>query len=462
MRKRFIFSLIFCFLLGCASDTPEPLVDESQRYPGGDTTNPILLGVNAFIQPVDNLKQEHEEAFYSGNSFFTQAWVMSPASTTDRDGLGPFFNARACSSCHPKDGRGAPPEDEDGDFVALLLRLSVPGEGPHGAPKPHPVYGDQFQPSAIVDLIGEGIPSVQYEEIAGEYDDGTPYSLLKPTYGFKELNYGPIGDDTMISPRIAPQVIGMGLLDAIPTERLQALEDPNDTDGDQISGRLNMVWDDTEQALAPGRFGWKGDASTVRQQVAGAFAGDIGITSPVIPTTHCGENQDECASIEDGGSPEISERFFDFVVVYTSLVAVPYRRNWGDADVESGQAVFHQLGCDGCHTPRHVTGDHALEELSNQVIWPYTDLLLHDMGEGLADGRPVFLANGREWKTPPLWSLGLIPKVNKHSRYLHDGRARNLAEAILWHGGEAEASQKAFKSLSAEKRQQLLRFLESI
>ncbi len=457
-----VLGLSVLFLGGCADTHTDPPIDETERFPGGATTNTLLLGSNAFIRPVSNLEEDNEAAFYTGNSFFNQAWVEAPASTTVRDGLGPFFNARACSSCHPRDGRAEPPTEPGQDFLGLLLRLSIPGEDETGGPKAHPVYGDQFHQNSILDVPAEGTPILEYETISGTFDDGEPYELTKPVYRIEDLNYGPLGQEIMLSPRIGPQVIGMGLLDAIPEQRLRELADPNDDDGDGISGRINMVWDIAEQTYRPGRFGWKGEATTVRQQVAAAFAGDIGISTPLIPKDICGADQPECSDALSGGEPEIDARLFEFVVLYTSLVAVPVRRKWQDPDVLAGKALFNQIGCGDCHVGKHQTGAHEYAEVSNQTIWPYTDLLLHDMGEGLSDNRPVYDANGREWKTPPLWGLGLIEKVNRHTRFLHDGRARNLTEAILWHGGEADPSQRAFKALSSVQRQQLITFVESL
>lgn len=442
--------------IGCEAGVGVHPIDPRSRLPGGDTTNTLLLGTNAFSLPVKNITNEHEGMFHTGNSFFNQPWVTAPSSTRTRDGLGPLFNARACSTCHFRDGRGAPPDPGE-RFSGLLLRLSVGDGSPDKAPVPDPHYGGQLQPFAIADVPVEGNPKVTYVEQPGTYADGTPYTLLAPTYVVEELAYGDFDPDIRISPRVAPQMVGMGLLEAIPAKRLEALADADDTDGDGISGRLQRLPDG-----AIGRFGWKAEQPTVRSQVTGAFLGDIGITTEARPDQTCTDAQPACQNSQHGGAPEIEPHLLDRVVAYSSLLAVPLRRDFGAAEVEHGERLFTQIGCAACHVPQHQTGESDFEELRDQTIWPYTDLLLHDMGPGLSDERPVFGANGREWRTPPLWGVGLIATVNRHDRLLHDGRARGVAEAILWHGGEGEAAAEGFKRLDAADRAALVRFVESL
>ncbi len=433
--------------------SPEP----GEWLPGGDTTNTLLLGSNAFLREATNLTIEELKIHFGGNGFFTMGWVEGVASTTARDGLGPFFNARSCTGCHSKDGRAEPPEAGEGPFGGLLLRLSVPG--PDG-PMPDPIYGSQFQDRASYGVQPEGIPVVEWIEESGTYPDGTEYSLIRPKFSFKELNYGPMAEDVMISPRIGPHMVGLGLLEAIPLERLQELADPDDTDGDGVSGRLQ--WRETPDGLLPGRFGWKGDSATVETQVADAFAGDMGLTSWIHPEDDCTDAQTVCLDEPDAGKPEVTDHVLGRVTFYARTIAVPVRRAADDPDILQGKRLFNESGCATCHTPSHTTGESPVNALTNQLIWPYTDLLLHDMGPGLADGRPVGEASGQEWKTPPLWSLGLIPVVSGHTRYLHDGRARNLEEAVLWHGGEAQNARDAFMALSKADRELLLRFVADL
>ncbi|MEM9190859.1 MAG: di-heme oxidoredictase family protein [Myxococcota bacterium] len=455
-------------LIGCSEEVESPPpqfaeVEDGEWLPGGETTNVLLLGGNAFSFPAANLVGDRRNPFFTGNSFFNQNWVLAPSSTQTRDGLGPTFNARSCSGCHFRDGRGAPPATPDDPAIELLVRLSIPGAGPNGEPVPDPVYGGQIQPSAIPGVPREAIVTVSYEEVPGTYADGEPYSLRQPIYQFSEQAYGPFHPELLTSPRVAPVMIGLGLLDAIPEDRLLGLADPEDQDGDGISGRVNQVWDVEAGALRVGRFGWKAGQPSVRQQTAGAFLGDIGITSSLFPENNCTEPQAECQSAMNGGSPEIPDHLLEATVFYSSALAVPVRERWDGEEILRGKQLFSNGGCVSCHTPTHQTGDFpSLEEVGNQQIWPYTDLLLHDMGEELADGRPVFDASGQEWRTPPLWGLRLVETVNDHMFLLHDGRARGVAEAILWHGGEAEPAREFFRNLSAADRAALLQFVESL
>ena len=323
-------------------------------------------------------------------------------------------------------------------------------------------YGGQLQDRGILTVPPEGRFLITYPGSAGRLRDGTPYTLLQPEYSFSDLAFGPMHPEIMVSPRIAPSVFGMGLLEAIPEADILARSDPDDSDADGISGRANMVWSVRDGETRLGRFGWKANVPTVEQQIAGAFHGDIGITSPLFINENCPTDQIDCQSVPNGGSPEIGQERLGKVVFYQQTLAVPAMRNADDPQVRQGAKLFLEAGCGACHTPSHTTGDHPVPAVSHQVIFPYTDLLLHDMGEGLADGRPDFLAGGQEWRTPPLWGIGLIENVNNHTRLLHDGRARDIAEAILWHDGEGLAAREEFRKMSREQREALLRFLESL
>jgi len=439
-------------------DEPDPL----EALGGGDTTNRLLFGSNAFTLPAANLDAASKAAFFTGNSFFNLAWVAAPSSTTARDGVGPIFNARSCSTCHFKDGRGRPPLDETEPLEGLLLRLSIPGTGPHGAPVPDPVYGGQFQPFALPDVPAEGKVRIRYDEVPGTFADSETYSLRRPRYELVDLAYGPLDPQVRLSPRVAPAMIGLGLLEAVPEDEIVARVDENLAVGDGIVGKVNRVWDSTAGEVRIGRFGWKAEEPSVRQQSAGAFQGDMGITSSLAPTEPCTSAQSECLDSPSGGEPEIDDESFDKVVLYSQTLAVPERAGWNEPQVLRGRALFREASCSRCHVPRHRTGEHEVAALSHQVIWPYTDLLLHDMGEDLSDDRPVFGATGREWRTPPLWGIGRVRQVNRHELFLHDGRARGFAEAILWHGGEAEGAREAFRHMPKDDRAALIAFLESL
>lgn len=439
------------------SAAPRP-TDDQLTLSGGDATV-FVEGSTAFSQSVPGLNREDHRAFAVGNNFFNDNWVTAPASTVGRDGLGPLFNAQSCSSCHLFDGRAAPPTSNEDPERGLLLRLSI--MGPDGVPLPEPSYGDQLQDRAITDAPAEGRIVIDYAEVPGAFADGTTYSLLKPTYSIADLAYGPMAENVMISPRIAPAMFGVGLLEAVAEATVLAGADPDDVDGDGISGRPNMIIGADGTAVL-GRFGWKANVPTVNDQNAGAFLGDIGITTPVRTDENCTTVQGQCQQAINGGTPEVDELKLDRVTFYTRTLAVPARREVGAADTTAGEALFAQAGCVSCHSPQLVTGESDIAQLSEQTIRPYTDLLIHDMGEGLADGRPDQSATGTEWRTAPLWGIGLVDDVSGHSRFLHDGRARNLEEAILWHGGEAAASQRQFVAMTAEQRRQLLIFLESL
>lgn len=465
-----LFLAIASVVSSCKKDDQEVVEDgevllkaeEGEELSGGKLNTVYNFSVNAFSLPSPGLDNMDELNFAVGNSFFKKNWVAAPASTTARDGLGPLFNARSCSACHLRDGRGQPAKNTDGSTNGLLLRLSIPGAGPNGGPNPHQNYGGQLQDQGIGGVPAEGKITINYTTIRGEFSDGTPYELIKPEYTIDGSAYGDL-NDALISPRIGQQIIGMGLLEAIDEADLLALVDESDADMDGISGKPNYVWDQVEGTMSLGRFGWKANQPSVEQQTAGAFLGDLGITTSIFPDQNCTGAQTACQNAADGGTPEIEDDDLQKTVLYTSNLSVPARRNPGNQEVLKGKKTFAEIGCAKCHVPTFTTGIHQVfDNLSGQKIWPYTDLLLHDMGEDLADHRPDFEATGSEWRTPPLWGIGLIETVNHHTNFLHDGRARNIEEAILWHGGEAEDSQQKYKALSQTRRDELLKFLNSL
>jgi CxxC motif-containing protein (DUF1111 family) len=434
-----------------------PVTDKS----GGDTTRPLETP-DAFSFQAANAPREHQRPFSFGNRLFNTNWVEAPASVKSFDGLGPLFNRVSCSGCHTKDGRGQPPETGQGPMDTMLFRIGIPGIGPHGGPKPVPNYGDQLSERGIKDVPPEGRASIRYDEIKSQFADGETFSLRKPAYAIVDVGYGALPKEILISPRVAPQMIGLGLLEAVPFETLQALADPDDADHDGISGRPNQVWDSVRNQSAVGRFGWKAGQPDLLNQNAAAANGDIGLTSGVHPQENCAETQTACSAATSGGSPELKDEFLEKLTLYTASLAVPAQRNVEDVDVVTGGQLFRSFGCASCHMPTLQSGPHPLPEIANQTFHPYTDLMLHDMGEGLADNRPDFAATGQEWRTPPLWGLGLVLQVNGHPMLLHDGRARGFSEAILWHGGEAERSRESFRKAAKAERDALLAFLKSL
>lgn len=447
--------------------------------PGDDT---------AFSLPPSTLPFDDKLDFELGNALFAKLWVSSPSSTKASDGLGPLYNARSCQRCHVNDGRGHPPEGAEEDRTSMFLRLSVPagdaplselerylaaldGEAATERSRPVPGYGTQLQDLSLAGLTPEGRMEISYEEIPVALSGGEEVSLRKPLYTISNPGFGSLPNDVQISPRVANQMIGLGLLEAIPAEDILAHADPEDADGDGISGRPNLVWSLRYEQVMLGRFGWKAGEPTVEEQSASAFHSDIGISSPLFPqpSGDCTAEQVACLSAPNGAGDvrgdEIDETGMDLVTFYARNLAVPARRDVDDAEVLRGKALFYDTGCASCHTPKYVTArlDGAKSApQSFQLIWPYTDLLLHDMGEGLADNRPEHRATGREWRTAPLWGIGLTARVSGHTTYLHDGRARSLLEAVLWHGGEAQAARDAVTEMLPEDRAALIRFIESL
>ncbi|WP_409050171.1 di-heme oxidoredictase family protein [Sphaerotilus sp.] len=446
----------------------------------GGATTVWSSGKNAFSFPLANLEDAERTRFVIGNSFFKRNWVEAPASTTARDGLGPQFIARSCGGCHGMDGRGAPPDlrrtlrDGAGAHeppVALLIRLSVPGTGEHGGVVPDPVYGDQFNNAAIQGVQPEGRVAIQARPVHDRFADGTRYTLQQPHYTLTDLAYGPLAADVRLSPRLAPQLAGVGLLEAIPEAEILRNATEQAASAGPVKGQPNQVWDTVAGEMRLGRFGWKANVATLAHQTAGAFNGDIGITSRHFPAEACTPTQKDCLAAPHGGgangSPEIDDETLSHVVFYQATLAPAARRHPADPMVQHGQRLFAQAQCAACHRPSYVTGEGPFPALTSpkvagQRIWPYTDLLLHDMGEALADGRPDFAASGRQWKTPPLWGLGLLHEVNGHQRLLHDGRASGVLEAILWHGGEAEPAKRQVLKMTPAERAALVAFVNSL
>ncbi|WP_369908033.1 di-heme oxidoredictase family protein [Tropicimonas sp. IMCC34043] len=453
---------------------PEPF----EERPAGAATHFDTTTATPFSLPSANLAPERGLDFRVGHGFFEKLWVAAPTATTASDGLGPLYNARGCKSCHVRDGRGHPPEGPDDNGVSMVLKLSQPGDPAaaadliraHLATLPDPTYGNQLQDRSLPGLPAEGRLAIDWTPVPVTLGDGTVVTLRKPAYSVTDPGYGPLDPQTVLSARVAPQMIGLGLLEAIPEADILALADPEDSDGDGISGRPNRVWSLEYGQWMLGRFGWKAAQPTVAQQGSDAFVTDIGISTPLHPVAwgDCTAAEPACRAAPHGQSGndeglEIPSVGLDLVSFYTRNLAVPARRDLDDPQVLQGKRLFHEAGCAACHRPKFVT--HRLQdrpEQSFQLIWPYTDLLLHDMGPGLADARTEFAAEGAEWRTAPLWGIGLTEQVSGHTHFLHDGRARSLLEAILWHGGEAKSAREAVRTLPEGDRAALIAFLNSL
>lgn len=453
-----------CMALPLAAETAQerkarllaPTTDFTRSEPfealqGGSGTNTRRFDANAFSLPSGALSFEERATFFIGNGVFDRPWVAAPASTASSDGLGPLFNARSCQGCHIKDGRGHPPEPDDVNMVSMLFGLSDEDGGPD------PVFGRQFQDQAIAGFASEGRVEISYQDVPFSYPDGAQVILRRPVYSTD----APLAPGVSLNPRIAPQMIGLGLLEAIPEADLRAHADPQDQNGDGVSGRLGLVGE------AVGRFGWKAMAPSLLDQSANAFSNDMGLSTRLRPAAwgECTAAQPTCRTAIHGDETdglEIADQLLDLVTFYSAHLAVPARRDVDDPEVLRGKQMFYEAQCTACHVPKFATSPDAAKPLRNQLIWPYSDLLLHDMGSGLADGNPTGDRAGAEWRTPPLWGIGMTQIVSGHSYFLHDGRARSLEEAILWHDGEASGARDRFASFAAQDRAALIRFLESL
>ncbi|MFT2092024.1 di-heme oxidoredictase family protein [Paraglaciecola sp. 2405UD69-4] len=481
------FPLLLVVIFGLSACSKAPEFDQSELTPAGEMTAKRVSHRTYVVEGegVDSLQKLN---FWTGFSLFRDPWVIAPSSTKDRDGLGPLFNTRSCISCHSRGGRGPAPEQGISSPTAMVIRLglkdSVDKSLSFHDTETFKNYGEQIQPRAINTIHTSRLPEpltpeaklkLEYDLIKDTYPDGTQYELRKPHYELVDLAYSDIPDSIGLSPRFSPIVYGAGLLDAISEQDLLAQEDINDLDQDGISARYNRVpliklylsselQPDATKGV--GRFGHKAKHPSLGQQIAAAFRDDIGITNSWYPEESCTQIQHKCAIASELGqhsSIEIPDKLLALVIDTNQFMAVPPARNLTSEKAQAGREIFYQAGCATCHTPSYTTAaNYPVAALANQKIWPYTDLALHDMGQGLADGVTENDASGQEWRTPPLWGLGAQKIFRKQPLYLHDGRARSVEEAILWHGGEAQSSNTYFKKLSKIERQQLVAFLNAI
>ena len=415
----------------------------------------------AFSRMVRGLSHDEEDSFILGRSFFTVPWVEAPSATTARDGLGPLFSANTCIHCHPRHGAGVAVNKDGKMNRSYLLRLSHKESNDTQTLKrvgfkPDSTYGAQLSINGNMKVPAEGKAIVTYETIEGKYPDGTAYTLRKPHYTVKNMNYGDFDKETIIAGRIGSALVGLGQLEAISEKDILANEDIDDKNGDGISGKANYAFDPETNTTKLGRFTWKASAVSVKHQSAGAAHNDMGLSNPLFPLHNCTQKQEACLKEAEKALRhefDLPAQRLDAIAFFLSNLAIPKQRE--PKKHFEGAQLFKSLNCTACHVPSYKT---AL----GVPIKPYTDLLLHDMGEGLADGRSEFLATGSEWRTAPLWGMGLRGKVSGEANYLHDGRARSIEEAILWHGGEAEKSKKEFMVLDKNSRKKVLLFLNSI
>jgi len=447
--------------------------EESSFFSGGETTN-ITNNKNSFSLEAKNLPEHLRVDFLVGDALFERIWEDSKfTSNIARDGLGPFFSSQSCEGCHINDGRGHLPEETymDMDSISIVIHLGKDKNDLDTGSKniPDGNYGSQISEFAVEGVLKEADINFKYDYSIGAFNNGMIYELRKPKISLSNLNYGNIDKDTEFSARVAQPLIGLGLIESIDIEDIMKNEDEFDLDNDGISGKANKVWDDVNQKEELGRFGWKASQPSIYQQVADALFNDMGLSNPLYTNpSNCGESQIDCLNAINGNSIEhdnleVSNQQLELITFYSQQLGVPARRDIDDEDVIAGKKLFFELSCNSCHMEKFKTGSHSdHKNLKHQVIYPYSDFLLHDMGDGLSDDIPEYLASGNEWRTTPLWGLGLTETVSGRETYLHDGRARNLTEAILWHGGEANSAREQFKKLNNIQINQLLRFLNSL
>lgn len=463
MKKRIplvLLSIAISLFFSCKKDQSQTTVKSSvaiiaQDSTSGGLTTSLDVSTNAFGDQFTNITAANLVSFNAGNVVFNQNFVSS--STLAHNGLGPLFNNISCVSCHNQNGRGAPPLTGE-LFHTLVFRLSIPGTDAHGGPLAAPGFGLQLQDQAINSIAPEGQMGISFTEQPGQFADGEVFSLRNPHY--KVLNpYTPLPQNLLISARVAPSIFGLGLLESVPQQEIQTLSQQELANNDGVHGRPNLVWDYVLQKRVLGRYGWKANQTSVIQQTADALNQDIGITSSYFPNeSSMGQQQAIPAH-----AAEISDADLSTLTKYIETLAPPARRHQADVQIRLGFTLFTQSKCNSCHALTLTTGTlTGIPELSNQTIRPYTDMLLHNMGPGLADQRPDFDAQGADWRTAPLWGIGLNMIVNGNTFFLHDGRARSLTEAILWHDGEAANSKATFIAMSKTNRTALIAFLNSL
>ncbi len=454
--SRFGIPLGLLLLAACKKEPETWSAAEEHPWMSGGAQTVFDAGAGAFGHAFPEMGGAAQELHGIGDQQFEQTFVSAPAPLNP--GLGPLFNSVSCTSCHVGDGRGKPPSDGE-QPISMLFRLSVPGADAHGGPLPAAGFGGQLQPRAIFGAQPEALVSIVWSEEPVTLPDGEVVLLRSPQSTFGSP-YTPFPGDLLSSPRVAPPVFGLGLLEAVPEEDIRARADEADSDNDGISGKANTVWDVVAAHEALGRFGWKAEQPTLLQQSAGAYNEDMGVTSPVFPSEST-LGQPQYDGLQDDF--ELTDSILHAVAFYVRTLAVPARRGMGNEQVVRGEELFVAAKCDRCHVPEQRTAvDVAFPPLSNLRIFPYTDLLLHDMGPALSDHRPTYRAEGVEWRTPPLWGIGLTQVVNGHQNFLHDGRARSMLEAVLWHGGEAQQSSDAVRMMTTGEREALLAFLNAL
>jgi CxxC motif-containing protein (DUF1111 family) len=408
---------------------------------GGSSSHAETQGLREFTDARNPpayayLDASQQERVDLGHAVFNTQWV--PAGTANavrRDGLGPLFNASACDACHNEGAHGRGPTGDGTAPIALVVQLQMRPQGRAQSFSGDVLYGHTLNTAAIDGFSAEGRIVIHYEELSGAYPDGAMWHLRAPRYQLTDLTRGPLAARTVIQPRLAPALFGVGLLEAVP-------------------------------GVPAGRFGWQGESTSVRDQTTKAFARDMGLTTSDRPFDDCTSAEPECLAAANGGTPEVSDELLDAVVEFQRTLAVPEPPPT-PATVRPSATVrraagrlFADVGCAACHRPLlPVNLPRVLGSTGRTRIAPYTDLVLHDLGPRLADRD----ASGRivpsRWRTAPLWGMAYRLEFERDPTFLHDGRARSIEEAILWHDGEAEPARRKFTHLTPRRRAQLLRWI---
>lgn len=387
-----------------------------------------------------------------GRAVFHAQWAP-PGTAGEFTGLGPVFNTNSCASCHVGNGRGAPARADDRANTSLVVKLAAQENG--AGTDTIRRYGNRLNYRAVDGVPAEGELTVAFEAIEGRFADGERYTLQKPIYSFDKLGHGAIEKGALVAVRMAPPIMGLGLLEKVPEDWVRARAAANAASAEPVKGRPNAVWDSINFRMTLGRFGWKADTPNLTRIIAAAFITDMGLTSRLFPQQNCGELQRECRAAAAPPGIEVDDPTLAAVTHYVASLPPPRP----SAEEDGGRALFVRTGCASCHA---LSVPVSMPDGTTGEIAPYTDLLLHDMGDGLADGMPEAAATGREWRTAPLWGLGQARRMSDRAGYLHDGRARSITEAILWHGGEAQKARENFVRLDAASRASLLKFLDQL
>lgn len=425
----------------------------SAEGPGDVSFAAVRVAAQTRFEPVAYaaLDGDQQRRYALGLAVFNTHWVAAGTAQAARiDGVGPLHNAPSCDACHNSGARGRGPEGDGALPIGLVIAVS-----PAGSAGPHPRYGHVLNPSGLDRVPAEAQLRVRYRMLEGRYPDGARWQLRDPRYLVEAPGYGALADDTVLKPRLAPALFGAGLLERVPVDWLRRREARNAERTDGVRGRI--AWREFDGRKMPGRFDWQGDAVSVANQTGRAFAREMGLSNPLQPADDCTATQAACRKAASGGSPEVDPQLFAAVEAFQRWLAVPAVARDGGIEAD-GAALFTATGCADCHVPALPV---EIDGAGPAQLPAYSDLLVHDLGSGLADRDLRGQAVPGAWRTAPLWGLGYAVQRGGALGLLHDGRARSVEEAILWHGGEAAAAQARFVASTPGQRALLLRWLET-